>query len=188
MRDLILATTSTYKIELLRQLRLPFESMDSEIDEKKTTGTPDEIARVLAHQKARSVFLKNTHATVIGADQVIALDNHIFSKPQTPEKAAEQLHLLSGKTHQLYCAVSVITKDFSETEIVKFDMKMRPLSSKEINDYIQIDHPIYCCGSYKIESFGISLFEDLIGPDYSAIIGLPLTRVRRLLASSGFFK
>ena len=79
-----------------------------------------------------------------------------------------------------------MNKSKSVSSIVKFEMEMRDLSDTEIEAYIELDQPLNCCGSYKIESYGIGLFRRLEGPDYTAIIGLPLTEVRKQLERLGY--
>ncbi len=187
MNSLILGTSSTYKIELMERLNIPFTALPSSFEERAIKEeSPAKVAARFAEGKARSILALHPDATVIGADQVIALGNKIFSKPVTKEKACEQLRELSGKTHLLFCARSILSGKKSAESIIKFEMEMRQLSDREIEDYVDLDSPLNCCGSYKIESFGIGLFKRLHGPDYTAIIGLPLTEVRTQLERIGY--
>ncbi len=187
MKSLILATSSPYKIELMEKLGIPFEATSSSFEEISTQrlSVQDQALR-FSEGKALDVLKRYPDATIIGADQIISLDERIFSKPGTRENAIDQLHALSGRVHQLTCAISVLDKTTSFSSSTVFEMEMRSLSSKEIEDYIDLDSPLKCCGSYKIESFGIGLFRRLEGKDYTAIIGLPLTEVRLLLEKIGY--
>ncbi|MFU8803367.1 MAG: Maf family protein, partial [Bradymonadaceae bacterium] len=125
---------------------------------------------------------------VVGADQVIALDDIIASKPGTARAARAQLARQAGRTHDLHTAVAVVTPDQEVfDDIVHFRMEMRPLSDEEIAAYVAEEAPLDCAGSYKIESGGIRLFRSMHGDDFTAIIGLPLTRVWSLLEEAGYF-
>lgn len=187
MNSLILGTASTYKIELMERLNIPFTALPSNFEEKAEKGeSPQKVARRFAAGKAQSILKMHPKATIIGADQVIALGDRIFSKPLNKLTACEQLHELSGKTHRLFCAINVMNSERSLGSIVEFEMEMRELSDTEIESYIDLDEPLNCCGSYKIESYGIGLFRRLEGSDYTAIIGLPLTEVRTQLERIGY--
>ncbi len=187
MNSLILGTASTYKIELMKRLNIPFAALASPFEEVgNLSESPGDLAQRFAEGKARSLLDLYPDATIIGADQVIALGEEIFSKPLTRENAMKQLRKLSGKTHILYCGVCVLNRQSTVNSIVRFEMEMRELSDHEIETYVDLDEPLNCCGSYKIESHGIALFRRLEGPDYTAIIGLPLTEVQKQLERIGF--
>jgi septum formation protein len=186
---LILATASPYKRELMARLDLPFEAVGADVDE---SALPDEApmatALRLARAKAAHLGQRYDGAFVIGADQVISLDGVRLSKPGTVEAACEQLSRQAGRCHDLYTAVAVHTPEGTIfDEIVHFAMEMRPLTPSEIELYVDTDRPLDCAGSYKIEAGGIRLFRAMRGEDYTAIIGLPLTRVWALLDKSGYF-
>ncbi|AWV90157.1 Maf family protein [Bradymonas sediminis] len=186
---LILATESTFKRELLERLSIPFESVAAKIDERPLAGeSPADTARRLARQKAEAVAAAHPGAWVIGADQVIALGDTRFSKPKTAERACAQLAELSGQTHALLTAVALVTPGGAVSDdLAKYQMEMRALTSAQIAQYIAEDQPLGCAGSYMIEAGGIRLFRAMRGDDYTAIIGLPLTRVHTLLERAGFF-
>ncbi|MBA2663535.1 MAG: septum formation protein Maf [Bradymonadaceae bacterium] len=186
---LILASGSGYKQELLTRLALPFEALSAEINERPQSGeVPDAIARRLAREKALAVHALQPEAFVIGADQIIALGGAVFSKPGSLQDAEAQLRRLSGHVHDLFTAVAVVAPDGTVFEdLVHFAMDMRAISSAEITAYVGQDLPTDCAGAYKIEAGGIRLFRSLQGDDYTAIVGLPLTRVWRLLEAAGYF-
>ncbi len=186
---LILASASPYKIGLLTRMGLRFTAQDAAIDEtRRPDEAPEALARRLAREKAQAVAAGHPDAFVIGADQVIALEDRIFSKPGTFEVATEHLQALQGRTHLLMNAVALATPDGLHEALVTYEMTMRPLTEREIGAYLLIDEPFDCAGAYRFESSGILLFQDASGPDPTAIEGLPLTRVYALLREGGYFR
>ncbi len=186
---LVLASGSRYKRRLLERLGVDFEAEAADLDEAALVGeSPAQTAQRLALAKARAIRLSHPDAHVLGADQVIALGEQRFSKPGDEEGARRQLAELSGKTHQLLTAVALVCPDGRTFEdLAEYRMSMRPLSGEEIAAYVAEDRPTDCAGAYKIEAGGIRLFHSMAGDDYTAIVGLPLTRVRRLLEQAHFF-
>jgi septum formation protein len=186
---LVLASASKYKQALLARLRLAFESRDAAIDESRRPDEPPAaLALRLAQEKAMAVALDASDAFVLGADQVIALGDRIFEKPGSQTRAVDHLLALQGQTHVLLNAVCLIAPDGSSTtSLVTYEMRMRPLSKAQILAYLALDEPLDCAGAYRIEAAGIALFEAALGPDPTAIEGLPLTRVWTLLSEAGFF-
>lgn len=187
---LVLASGSTYKRQLLERLGLAFTTVAANIDEAALEGeAPEQTAQRLALQKAEAVRRDHPDHWVLGADQVIALGDRRFSKPGNAANARRQLAALSGKTHRLITAVALIGPDGRRFEdVARYEMQMRRLTDAEIAEYVAEDQPTDCAGAYKIEAGGIRLFHALRGDDYTAIVGLPLTRVRQLLERAGFFE
>lgn len=180
---LYLASQSRYKRALIERLGVSFESLDVDVDESRLVDeAPVSLARRLALKKAKAGADMVDDGWVLGADQVIALDREVFSKPGDAARAVDQLERLSGRTHLLVSAVAIVGPR-SETAVVecRYQMEMRDLSRDELESYVDFDDPIDCAGSYKIESRGIRLFKSMKGDDYTAIVGLPLTRVVDLL-------
>jgi septum formation protein len=184
--QLILASTSRYRKELLEKLNFPFLQMASNVDEdqyKNKGHSPLLLAQKLAKAKALEVAKANPASLIIGSDQVCCLNDKIYSKAGSREMALKILTELSGKTHQLHTSVSLICIDrqleinFHET----IALKMRNLNLKEIETYLDLDQPLDCAGCYKIESHGVSLFEEINCRDHTAIIGLPLIELNQHL-------
>lgn len=187
MKELVLASASKYRRELLSRLGLPFVSMTPLIDEEKEkdpTLKPLELAEHLAKLKAQS--LANSKRVVIGGDQLVAFNNEILGKAHTAENAIKQLLKMQGQSHQLITAVCIAT----ENQIIPFTnittLKMKKLSREQIEHYVKLDNPIDCAGSYKIELHGINLFEKIDTTDFTAIQGLPLIELSQKLNSLGF--
>lgn len=188
--QLILASTSKYRIELLKNLGWDFQSHSPDFDEEKFKSeghSPSSLSQILAEGKARALKEKYPKAFIIGADQVCALGKKIFSKPGSLEKAMIQLKELQGKTHELITAVSLLTPEGKTRSILnRTELTMRTLSDDEIHRYLITDEPFDCGGSYKLEAGGIRLFEKIQMSDHTAIIGLPLIDLCSLLIEEGF--
>lgn len=189
MRTLILASTSPYRLQLLRQLGLPFqvasplfkETIDQEI-------APGLQVKHLSSQKAKSLGERYPDALIIGADQVF-VDGRgkVLGKPGSVEGAMAQLREMSGRTHTFYTGVTVLDSRSGEalTDVVTFDVTMKKLSREQIKRYVERENPIDCAGSFKIEGLGIALMESMDGRDYTALIGLPLIKVTEMLGRLG---
>lgn len=186
---IILASTSKYRKSLLNRLGIPFEAMAPLCDEdqfKKLIRDPQELAVTLAREKARSLAGAHSPDTiVIGGDQVATFENEILGKPHTAEKAFAQLKKLQGKTHRLVTAVCVVqgSREFPILDIT--ELEMRPLTDSEIQNYIEWDQPLDCAASYKIEKSGITLMKRIQCADFTAIEGLPLIQLTKVLKDLG---
>jgi septum formation protein len=185
---LILASTSRYRGELLARLAVPFVAAAPDCDEDayKARGlAPQELAETLALAKAESLRAAHPDAAILGGDQVAAIDDEILGKPGSVEAACAQLARLAGRTHTLFTAVALITRDrvLRHTDVTR--LTMRPLSAEQIARYVAADAPLDCAGSYKLERLGIALFTRIESADHTAIVGLPLVALTDLLAAIG---
>jgi septum formation protein len=192
---LILASQSRARQMLLANAGVAFEAVPADIDERKLQqesglARPDEIALLLAREKARSVSLRRPGRFVVGADQTLALGQILFSKPGGRGQAAEQLSRLAGRSHQLHSAVAIARDGKILFEAVAAAvMTMRPLKQQEIDSYLNEAGQAVTSsvGAYQVEGIGIHLFERIEG-DHFIILGLPLLqllaflRAERLLA------
>jgi septum formation protein len=189
MADLVLASSSPYRKQLLERFGLPFECVAPKVDEdavEKKETSPIAIARALAKAKAAAVADGRKSAVVIGSDQVVALGEEVFGKPGNAAAAQEQLQKLQGKEHLLITAVAVHHgKDVAEFVDVT-TMRMRALDKKAIARYVERDEPLDCSGAYRIERCGIALFDKIQGEDHTAIMGLPLLKLAAVLRDHGF--
>ena len=187
-KKLILASTSSYRKELLKRLNIPFQTRDPGVNEdiiKKSLEEPRKIAEELAKLKAQRA-LRGLDEVSIGSDQVLDLEGKLLGKPGGQEKAIEQLLELQGREHTLITAVCIAEDDGEHlfTSIAK--MKMRPLDKEAITRYVDYDKPFDCAGSYKLESLGVSLFESIDVDDSTGIVGLPLIKLCEFLRKTGF--
>lgn len=188
MRKIILASSSKYRRKLLSRILRRFDAVAPDLDEKSYHSpelSPQALAELLAKEKAQAILKKFPEAVVIGSDQLVSFENTILGKPGTKQNAVVQLENFSGKSHELITAVCVCDKEncFVETNITKLTMKR--LTHDSIQRYVDRDMPLDCAGSYKIEKLGITLFDNLKTEDPTAIEGLPLTIVVRLLSKLG---
>lgn len=187
--QIILASGSRYKQELMQRLALPFDSISADINEaRRPNEKPAALAQRLAREKAAALAALHPRAFVLGTDQVIALADQVFTKPVTEQAAVQQLKTLRGQTHDLITSIAIIAPGGKIHEsTAHYAMNMRDVNDQEIEDYIREDSPLDCAGAYKIECGGIRLFRSIQGDDYTAIIGLPLTHVWHLLEKAGYF-
>lgn len=186
--QLILASTSRYRRELLARLRLPFQVVAPEVDETPLAGeTPPALAKRLAHAKAATVSALHPLAVVIGSDQVADLDGAAIGKPGNHERATQQLRRMSGRSIVFHTAVSVqcASTGFAAGALVPVTVQFRALSDAEIEHYLHAEQPYDCAGSAKIETLGIALIAALHADDPTALIGLPLIRTCALLREAG---
>jgi septum formation protein len=188
--DLVLASTSRYRRELLARLTSRFRVLAPDVSETALAGeTAATLAVRLAQAKARAVAMQCPDAIVIGSDQTAELDGVILGKPGNVERAHAQLAAASGRSVLFHTAVSVI--DSRRTEPCEFAaldttrVLFRRLEHGEIARYLERERPLDCAGSFKAEGLGIALFERVESQDPSALIGLPLIALGRLLREAG---
>ena len=160
----MLASTSPYRRALLARLGVPFRCVPPRFDESsldRGDRSPRELAEALALGKAGSIAAVEPAATIIGCDQLVALEGRIFGKPGTADRAIEQLTAMSGRVHELITAVVVLQGELRHCHTDVTVLKMRPLDRDEIARYVDRDRPLDCAGSYKVEEAGITLFETI---------------------------
>ncbi|BAL25157.1 Maf-like protein [Azoarcus sp. KH32C] len=185
---LVLASTSTYRRMLLERLVIPFDMAKPDVDETPLQGeTPPATANRLAIEKAKAVARHHTDALVIGSDQVAHLGDEIFGKPGTVERAVAQLRRMRGETVIFHTALAVVNgrTGHVQCESVATHVRFRNLSDAEIVRYVEKERPLDCAGSAKSEGLGITLLESLSGDDPTALIGLPLIALSRMLRAEG---
>ncbi len=141
----------------------------------------------LAGAKAQAVAGLHRDALVIGSDQVATLDDRVLGKPGEYQIARAQLLSCSGRRVVFYTAVTVVcqARDISLSHLEPFTVEFRHLTSAEIDAYLQREQPYDCAGSFKCEGLGIALFTRLAGDDPTALEGLPLIALCRLLNEAG---
>jgi septum formation protein len=187
-RPLVLGSTSRYRAELLRRLGLDFESRAPGTSETELAGEAPAIrAMRLAVAKATDAGAGLSDALVIGSDQVAELDGTLLEKPGTVERAHAQLSACSGRAVQFHTALCVLDtrsgQRYTDLDLTK--VHFRQLDTTEITRYIEREQPLDCAGSFKCEGLGISLFERIENNDPTALIGLPLIALARLLREAG---
>ncbi|MCA1036397.1 MULTISPECIES: nucleoside triphosphate pyrophosphatase [Bacillus] len=187
MQNLILASSSPRRKELLENLQLKFEVSSSDVDETFEPGMlPENVVMELAARKAESVARKNPAAFVIGSDTIVFADGLILGKPDGRRDAYDMLTRLSGRVHSVYTGVSIITPQKSKVKFYeKTDVEFWELTDDEKSAYIESGEPFDKAGSYGIQGLGATLVKRIDG-DYFAVVGLPLSRTARELKKAGF--
>lgn len=183
-QQLVLASTSRYRRELLERLQLPFIAAAPDIDETPAGDeTPCELALRLACAKAQAVKTTFPTALIIGCDQVAVVDGTLLGKPGDHGNATRQLRLMRGKAVSFFTALCLLNAQTArvQRDVVTVVVYMRELSDAQIERYLEAEQPYDCAGSACIEGLGITLVEKLHGDDPHALIGLPLIRLCDML-------
>jgi len=186
--SLILASTSPFRKSVLERLHIPFKSFAPNIDESPLPNeVPTKLVKRLAKLKAQAAQSAYPQALIIGSDQVAVIDDKILGKPGNHEQAIEQLTFASGKQVDFLTGLCLLNTNTNkaQTDIVRFSVKFRQLSLSQIENYLHKDKPYNCSGSFKSEGLGIALLDEMLGNDPTAIIGLPLIRLVRMLEAEG---
>ncbi len=188
MNNLILASSSPYRRELLTRLQMPFSCISPEVDETPFSNElPQETALRLAQAKARKIGATHTDALIIGCDQVATLDNQQLGKPLTHDNATRQLRLMRGREvifHSALCLYNSATQHM-QAEVVPYVVRFRNLTDAQIESYLNKEQPYHCAGSAKSEGLGIAIIEKMTGDDPNALIGLPLIALVNMLQNEG---
>lgn len=190
----ILASGSKARQEMLRNAGVSFDVIPADIDEEKILSemvsnnkNVEDIAKKLAEEKSLKISKENKDNYIIGSDQILSLNNKLYSKAKNKNEAKEKLLELSSKTHQLTSAVCVtknnkiIWSSFSQAQL-----SLKDLTEEKIDNYLErAGDDIYnCVGCYALESIGIQLFDKIEG-DYFTILGMPLLPLLTFLEKEG---
>lgn len=184
---LILASTSRYRRELLQRLRVPFATVRPDVDERALPGErPADLAQRLARAKAARVSAAHPEAWILGSDQVAALGTAMLGKPGSRALAIAQLTAMSGREVHFHTAAALVRGDTALDVLDTTTVFFRELQIREIERYVDAEAPFDCAGSFKAEALGISLFERIECVDPTALVGLPLIAVARMLRQAGY--
>lgn len=185
-KELILASGSPRRKELLQQLHIPFSVHVSNVDEKVNHNySPYEVVMDLALQKASDVATLYPNHIVLGSDTVVVYKDSILGKPASEAEAVKTLEMLSGKKHQVLTGVALVEGEQVQTFYEKTDVEFWPLTVDEITQYVRTGEPMDKAGSYGIQGLG-AMFVKSIQGDYFSVVGLPLSRTIRELRKRGF--
>ena len=185
---LILASTSTYRRDLLNRLGLAVEVFSPGVDETPLSGErPADLAMRLALAKAQAVARQRPGAVVIGSDQVADLHGEPLGKPGHHANAVAQLRRQSGQAVVFQTAVAVVCleRQFAKTALASVQVQFRSLNDADIEAYLRAEPAYDCAGSAKSEGLGIALLERIDSDDPTSLIGLPLMRTCALLRELG---
>ena len=183
---LILASASPRRQELLRTLGLAFTVKTADIDETMdpALGAEAEVARICRAKAMAVLPAAAEDDIVIAADTIVCVDDRILGKPHTAAEAAEMLHLLSGREHQVRTGVTVCTRERVVTEVDVTGVRFRLLTEAEIAAYVHTGEPMDKAGAYGIQGLASIVVESLRG-DYFNVMGLPLCRLSQILQQFG---
>jgi MAF protein len=186
--QLILASSSAYRRTLLARLGLPFTSISPSIDE---TPLQEESVQALVERlalgKAKAIADRYPQALIIGSDQACICGSTILGKPGDMTRARLQLQACSGKQVDFYTGLVLLNSATGcwQQSMDVFSVTFRKLGETEIENYLQLELPFDCAGSFKAEGLGITLFEKMTGKDFHSLIGLPLISLCDMLREAG---
>ena len=198
MRELILASGSPRRRELLEQIKVPFRVMVSDAEETVTDTDPGQVVKALAARKAIQVAKEIEEGLVLGADTVVSVDGEILGKPKNREDARQMLEKLQGRAHSVFTGVALVEKQKNDTAqsdttggpsdsrvLENFYRETRvhvhQMSDQEIENYLDTGDAFDKAGSYGIQG-PFAAFVDGIEGDYNNVVGLPVSAVYQALA------
>ena len=184
MENIILASSSPRRRRLMLEAGFNFEIIVSDSEEIcDKFMIPWDLTVQNAQIKASPIAQINQEKIVIGADTVVSLDNEIFGKPSNMEEAVKMLARLSGRTHIVTTGVCIIQKEKNETFYVNTEVTFKPLSGKEISQYVKVINPLDKAGAYAAQDHGELIIEKYSG-SFTNVVGLPMSEVKEALAHS----
>ena len=185
--NLLLASNSPRRKELLTQLGYQFDIVKIDVDESYPSDLkPNEIAEYVSAKKAKAFDL-NENEILLTSDTIVALDKKILLKPKDENEAFEMIKSLSGKVHQVYTAFTLKTVDSEISKTSKTDVEFSEISDEEIKFYIKTYKPFDKAGSYGIQEWlGMTKIKNIFGSFYS-VMGLPVDLVYEELKKLGCF-
>ena len=183
---IVLASQSPRRKELLGKMGLEFTTKAPEIDETALSGLPArQLVEALSREKALwAARQEDPEAIVIGSDTVVVRDGEILGKPASPAQAEEMLASLSGRSHEVCTGITVCQGDRVVSQVEVTQVTFRTLTPQEIARYVRTGEPMDKAGAYGIQGLGALLVEGIQG-DYSAVVGLPVCRLGRMLLDFG---
>ena len=179
--DVILASQSPRRRELLALLQIPFDvEVSGEKEIIPEDACPEQIVMALAEQKAQHVFLRHPNHCVIGADTIVVLDGHILGKPKIAAQAVEYLSALQGKNHYVLTGVCVKTPHGSLTRYESTLVRFRPMTIDEITWYVSTGDPMDKAGAYGVQGLACC-FVDSVDANFFNVVGRPLPLLYSML-------
>lgn len=186
--DIVLASSSPYRKQLLSKILSNFRCASPDIDESKlATENFREMAERLSIEKAHALSEQFPNSLIIGSDQVACIDEQILRKPLNKENNLTQLKLCQGKTAYFYTGVCLLNSKTGEYQsaVENYATTFRNLNEQQLKNYIDKEQPFNCAGGFKMEGLGISLFKSIEGQDPNILIGLPLIRLVEMFENEG---
>lgn len=185
-QQLVLASTSVFRKELLSRLQIPFSVVAPDVDETPLPEErPEQTAERLAEKKARIVSGRFPNALIIGSDQVAVLDGVQLGKPLTHGNAVKQLQFMRGRRVVFHSALCLLNScsGHLQSAVVPYEVEFRSYTDAQIEAYLAKEQPYHCAGSARTEGLGIALIASMRGGDPNALIGLPLITLVDMLTN-----
>lgn len=183
--DVVLASASPRRQELLRQVGVTFRVVPSRVDEQVSVPmTPGELVRYLALAKARDVAQREQGALVLGSDTIVVVDEQVLGKPRDRAEAIAMLQSLSGRSHQVMTGIALVQGDRELVDHEVTTVQFRALEQGEIERYVDTGEPMDKAGAYGIQGRAAAMISAIAG-DYFTVVGLPLSRTVQMLAQFG---
>ncbi len=186
--QILLASSSKYRRQLLRKLAINFDWANPNVDESPHPGeTAQELVLRLAKAKATKLTETHDHRFIIGSDQAATFGGEILGKPLNHDAAVLQLEKFSGQEIVFLTSLCLLNTQSGKCQLTleQCKVKFRTLNSSQINTYLLAEQPYDCAGSFKAEGFGITLFKSIHTEDPNILIGLPLIKLTDMLIDEG---
>ena len=183
--QIILASSSPRRRELLDQIQVSYEVLPVNIDESHIPGeVAEHFVKRLAAEKAQAGYHQKPHRLTLGSDTIVVIGLNILGKPENKAQAVEMLSLLSGNTHQVMTAVAVHSKQYKACVLSVSDVEFAELTDQQIDAYWETGEPKDKAGAYGVQGIAAQFIKKING-SYSGIMGLPLFETAQLLKESG---
>lgn len=186
--DIVLASSSPYRKQLLKRIVESFECASPDIDESQQDSESfEEMAERLSINKAQALAERFPNSLIIGSDQVACIDRQILRKPLNKQTNFEQLKSCQGKTAFFHTGLCLLNTSTGKTQscVESYQTQFRTLSDTQLINYIEKEQAYDCAGGFKMEGLGIALFDKIQGDDPNILIGLPLIRLISMLSNEG---
>lgn len=184
IKNIILASQSPRRKELLEQINVDFICIPSDADEVITSNNPDEVVKELSRIKATDIADKKDADLIIGADTIVASEGMILGKPKSYHDAFNMIKGLQGRKHQVYTGVTLILKDKELCFSVKTEVFVYPMTDNQIIDYLAVGEHTDKAGAYGIQGYFARYIEKIEG-DYNNVVGLPISAIIHELENIG---
>lgn len=186
--DIVLASSSPYRKQLLKRIVESFECASPDINESQQASESfEEMAERLSINKAQALAERFPNSLIIGSDQVACIDRQILRKPLNKQTNFEQLKSCQGKTAFFHTGLCLLNTSTGKTQscVESYQTQFRTLSDTQLINYIEKEQAYDCAGGFKMEGLGIALFDKIQGDDPNILIGLPLIRLISMLSNEG---
>lgn len=180
----ILASASSRRRELLRQIGARFAAVSSGAAETLGDAAPHDVVLRNALAKARAVAAEYPAHAVLGADTAVVVNRTVFGKPKDPADARRILGLLAGRRHEVFTGVAWVFRDRVYTDVVTTEVRFSAMTPEEIADYVATGEPMGKAGAYAIQGRAAMYIEEIHG-SFSNVVGLPLHTVAALAKEAG---